>query len=241
MTRPGVAPPGMTMDSPDFDNTLVPDFEPYRLDPGELPRETRLCEETAELARTGGTLICVLTRDHLEWRPHLDPEGVWWWPEEEARRDRPDVPSKRRSTMPTLNDVISRHGFDVLDQLDRQATIPYLDGLQPQGDTIIIPLAEVSSRVTFSGPGKPIPRTGVAVVEAAGGSHEHRLFADQGTCYWQPDVTDSEGLAIGVLTVPSDALAVQAHPEHGYAGIAPGMFVIGRQREQADVQRLVAD
>lgn len=143
--------------------------------------------------------------------------------------------------MPTLSEAIGRHGFDVLDQLDRQAAIPYLDGLQPQGDTIIIPLAEVDGQVTFAGPGKPISRAGVAVVEAVSGGHEHRLFADQGTCYWQPSVTDSEGLAIGVLTVPKDALAVQAHPEHGYAGIAPGMFVVRRQREQAEEQRLVAD
>jgi len=143
--------------------------------------------------------------------------------------------------MPTLSDAISRHGFDVLDQLDRQATIPYLDGIQPQGDTIIIPLAELDGQITFAGPGKPIGRAGVPVVEAAGGGHEHRLFADQGTCYWQPQVTDTTGLAVGVLTVTDGALAVQAHPEHGYAGIAPGLFVVRRQREEAEEQRLVAD
>ncbi len=143
--------------------------------------------------------------------------------------------------MLTLSDVIDRHGFDVLEQLDRQVAIPFIDGIQHQGDTSIIPLDEIRHRITVTGTAAPVPAAGIVVVEPIGAGHEHRLFAHQGTCLWNPGVRDTEQLAIGVLVVPDGALALQAHKEHGYSGIAPGEYVIGRQREQAGEERLVAD
>ncbi len=143
--------------------------------------------------------------------------------------------------MLTLSDVIDRHGFSVLEQLDRQASIPFLTGIQYQGDTSIVPLAELRERITVTGANQPLPAAGIAVIEAAGGGHEHRLFAHQGTCLWNPGIGDTENLAIGLLSVGDDALALQAHAEHGYTGMGPGQYVIGRQREQADSERLVAD
>ncbi len=50
-----------------------------------------------------------------------------------------------------------------------------------------------------------------------------------------------DALALGVLIVAAGATAFLAHPEHGYAGIAPGMYLFRRQREQADEIRLVQD
>jgi hypothetical protein len=143
--------------------------------------------------------------------------------------------------MPTMAELIERHGVDVLEHLDRSIEIPFLDGLQPQGDVPVIPLSMVADAVSFTGSGEMIGNAGVAVVEAANGGHEHRLLADEGTCWWNPGVTDRERLAIGVLTVTDGSRALLAHPEHGYLGIAPGMYVIRRQREQAEEQRLVAD
>jgi len=143
--------------------------------------------------------------------------------------------------MSTVQFFAETYGFDVPDHLDRDVSIPFLGGIQHQGDTTIVPLTEVRHRVTVAGKGEALPAVGVAVVAAVNGSHEHRLFAHQGVCWWQPDVTDTEGLAVGVLTVPDGSLAVQAHEEHGFSGIAPGCYAIGRQREQAEVERIVMD
>ncbi len=52
---------------------------------------------------------------------------------------------------------------------------------------------------------------------------------------------DRQELLLGHLTVAAGAVAHLAHPEHGYASIAPGNYVIRRQREQADEIRVVAD
>jgi hypothetical protein len=145
--------------------------------------------------------------------------------------------------MPTLTDLIETHGFDVLAQLDRQADIPFLDGAQFQGDLSVIPLAHRSRHVQVTPDARrvvPGP-DGIPVIEAADGGHEHRLFTHQGSCWWTTDVTDDQGLAIGVLTVEPGGRALIAHAEHGYTGIAAAVVILGRQREQADAERLVAD
>jgi hypothetical protein len=48
-------------------------------------------------------------------------------------------------------------------------------------------------------------------------------------------------LLLGVLTVPPGSVAYLAHPEHAYAGIAPGTYELRRQREMAGGIRQVAD
>lgn len=131
----------------------------------------------------------------------------------------------------TLGQLIDRHGVDVLEHLDRQAAVPVLDGLQFQGDLAVIPQPGMPDRSTVE-----VPAAGLAVIEAAGGGHEHRLLAGvPGTVMFAP----LSGQDIGVLTTTEPAYI--AHPEHGYLGIAPGSYVLRRQREQADEERLVAD
>lgn len=39
----------------------------------------------------------------------------------------------------------------------------------------------------------------------------------------------------------TDAIAYVLHPEHGAMGHAPGTYLVRRQTEQADDERLVAD
>ena len=39
-----------------------------------------------------------------------------------------------------LAELLDRTGLDVLDHLDRQVTVPVIDGLQAQGDLIVLPL-----------------------------------------------------------------------------------------------------
>jgi hypothetical protein len=130
----------------------------------------------------------------------------------------------------TVADLITTTGINVLDYLDRQATVPVLRGPQIQGDISILP---VTSRTATT----PIPAQGVVVATGRGG-HDHRLLA--GGRFDVTPVRDGS-LEIGLLTVPEGSEVFLAHPEHGFMGFAPGSYVIGRQREQADEIRAVAD
>jgi hypothetical protein len=145
-------------------------------------------------------------------------------------------------TTATLGQLIDKHGFDVLDHLDRGLEIPVHAGLQAQGDLFIIPAGP-----DLGGPAGPdfggrqgtaVPLAGIAVIEAVNGGHEHRLFAGQpGTAFFTP--AGASGPDIGFLECTEPAYI--AHPEHAYAGIAPGTYTLRRQREHAGEERLVAD
>lgn len=135
----------------------------------------------------------------------------------------------------TLGQLIDRHGVDVLEHLDREANVPVLDGLQFQGDLAVIPAAAHGRHAADNATN--VPAAGLAVIEAVGGGHEHRLLAGRtGTALFTPA---RGGQDIGYLEVTEPAYL--AHPEHGYLGIAPGAYMLRRQREQADEERLVAD
>lgn len=139
-------------------------------------------------------------------------------------------------TTSTLGQLIDRHGVDVLDHLDRDAGVPVLDGLQFQGDLAVIP---ASSRGRHAADNATrVPVAGIAVIEAVGGGHEHRLLAGTpGTAAFTPARIGGQDIGYLEVTAP----AYLAHPEHGYLGVAPGAYVLRRQREQADEERLVAD
>jgi hypothetical protein len=134
----------------------------------------------------------------------------------------------------TVTQLIDLHGVDVDAHLDREATVPVSTGLQRQGDVIVVPARMVR-------PGSQartaVPRAGVAVVRGEAGGNTHLLLAD-GPVRFDAAPRD---LTLGVLTVDEGATAYLAHPEHGYAGIGPGTYVVRRQREQADEIRMVAD
>lgn len=133
--------------------------------------------------------------------------------------------------MATLIDITAAHGFAVLEHLEADAEVPVLDGLQAQGDLLVIP-------VTPKERGEPVPAAGIAVIEGVGGGHEHRLFAGEpGTAFWWPFST--RGQDIGYLEVIAPAYIL--HPEHGATGVAAGSYLLRRQREQASEERLVAD
>lgn len=135
----------------------------------------------------------------------------------------------------TLGELAGRHGFAVLEHLEAEAQVPVLDGLQAQGDLFIVPdpravLAQEDSAA--------VPAAGIAVIEAVGSGHEHRLFAGQsGTAWWYPGGGTAQDIGVLDCTAPAYVL----HPEHGATGIAPGRYLLRRQREQADEERLVAD
>lgn len=139
--------------------------------------------------------------------------------------------------MSTLGQILDRAGIGTLGVLDAQVDIPVLTGAQCQGDLIVLPR-----------PGKtattPIPQTGVEVVRSEAGGNTHSLLSWDGpTCLWDTDRRGGDtGLTLGVLTVPDGATAYLVHTEeHGANGFGPGSYEIRRQREQADIVRLVAD
>jgi len=140
--------------------------------------------------------------------------------------------------MNKLSALIDRHGVDVLDHLDREALVPVVAGLQAQGDIIVVP-AVMANRPTALAK-TPVPAAGYPVVRGEVGANTHLLLAEGDVCFdaHNPDESD---LQLGTLTVAEGATAYLAHPEHAYAGIAPGTYEIRRQREQADAVRLVQD
>jgi hypothetical protein len=141
--------------------------------------------------------------------------------------------------MPTLKELTETRGFETLEHLEADAEIPVHGGIQFQGDVAIVPLAELADTVRLTGSWEKIGPAGVIVVKGENGGHTHLLVADPGAGRWMEDVSDDERLAVGVLeaTAPVHML----HAEHGGTGIAPGRYVMRRQREQAEEQRLVAD
>lgn len=149
-------------------------------------------------------------------------------------------PNQGDTLTKTITDLAAATGVDVHDHLPLEDLIPIIDGIQAQGDLLVIP-AELLTQVTArtNAAWVAVPKSGVEVLRGAAGGNPHVLVADAGTCRWTTEVTDRDGLALGILDATAPVWLL--HPEHGGSGIAAGRFVIRRQREQADVQRLVAD
>jgi hypothetical protein len=130
-----------------------------------------------------------------------------------------------------LTELLDRTGLDVLDHLERQVTVPVINGLQAQGDLIVIPTTMLTA-VTVHGWARwrPVPPGGVELVRGVAGNNPHTLVADAGTCRWTTDLLDRTGLAIGVFDNTAPAYLV--HPEHGGTGVAPGRWLVRRQQER---------
>ncbi|WP_433182074.1 hypothetical protein [Actinoallomurus sp. CA-150999] len=142
----------------------------------------------------------------------------------------------------TLASLSQQTGLAVLDHLETSVTIPVVDGLQAQGDLIVIPFSMVAAAMGFwpDPAWADVPAEGVELLRGEAGGNPHTLVADPGTCRWTTRVSDSDGLAIGVFE--TSAVAYLLHPEHGATGCAPGTYVVRRQRErEGSRSRLVAD
>jgi hypothetical protein len=145
----------------------------------------------------------------------------------------------------TLGDLTARTGLDVLDHLEREVTIPIIDGLQAQGDLLVIPIDLLTTaaaggppsrvRIVDSARWHEVPGAGIELLRAGTGGNPHTLVADPGTGRWTTGVRDPQLLALGVLTATEVAYLI--HPEHGGSGIAPGTYVIRRQRERRGTAR----
>lgn len=136
-------------------------------------------------------------------------------------------------TTVTLAELIDRHGIDVLDHLDRSVDVPIVTGPQAQGDIIVLPQTRGKGRV-----GQPVPTEGIPVVRGENGGNTHTLLADGPGVTWTEASADPD---LGVVMVPSGSTAYLAHPEHAYAGIGPGRYLIRRQVQQDEMIRMVQD
>ncbi|WP_131740670.1 hypothetical protein [Actinomadura roseirufa] len=146
----------------------------------------------------------------------------------------------------TLASLSERTGLAVLDHLERSVTVPVVDGVQAQGDLIVIPLGLLGGTVYASSRARwrDVPPEGVELLRGEAGGNPHTLVADPGTCRWATAVVDPVHLAIGIFE--TSEVAYLLHPEHGASGCAPGAYVVRRQREHEARRgpggvRLVAD
>ena len=104
--------------------------------------------------------------------------------------------------MQTLANLITTHGVDVDDHLDRDELVPTLTALQFQGDVAVIPTGPAAP-ATGSGYPKPVPAAGVPVVRGENGGNTHLLLAAGTDVTWDPSTGGPTGLDLGVLTVPA--------------------------------------
>ncbi|MFI9775397.1 hypothetical protein ACIHCV_11845 [Streptomyces sp. NPDC051956] len=78
---------------------------------------------------------------------------------------------------------------------------------------------------------RPLSAAGIELLRSAAGGNPHALVADEGVRRWTARVVDPTGLALGMIE--NTAAACLIHPEHGGTGIAPGRYLVRRQRERA--------
>ena len=136
--------------------------------------------------------------------------------------------------MQTLEKLISTHGIDVLEHLDRQVTIPVLATAQRQGDVFVLPITTGEAKTV-------VPTTGTPVVRGENGGNTHAIVGDGEVFVDVVTNPSARDLRVATLLVKEGSTAYLTHPEHGYLGIAPGVYHIRRQREQAEELRIVAD
>ncbi|MFG2090794.1 MULTISPECIES: hypothetical protein [unclassified Spirillospora] len=144
----------------------------------------------------------------------------------------------------TLASLSQQTGLAVLDHLEQSVSIPVIDGLQAQGDLIVIPLSEISASLSFlpNVTWTDVPPEGVELLRGEAGGNPHTLVAEPHTCRWTKSVSDGGGLTLGVFEASAPVYLL--HPEHGASGCTPGRYAIRRQREYTAGgwgSRLVAD
>lgn len=114
-------------------------------------------------------------------------------------------------------------------------SVPLSGRMQRQGDVLVLPLADAGFSDHTSHeepPAVTIPTDGLTVVRGEAAPASHVLF---GAASWAPaasvtgHATEST-TDLGVVVVSSAAYLM--HPEHAALGLAPGRYLLRRQREQ---------
>lgn len=120
------------------------------------------------------------------------------------------------------------------DWVDTETTIPFLDGIQAQGDVLIVPSA------ASIGAGTELVERSVDIVPSENGGHAHTLVVVDGTtCRIRFDKTGNPNV---IARVECDGPVVLTHMEHGANGLLAGTYEFRRQVEWDGVEeRRVAD
>lgn len=150
-----------------------------------------------------------------------------------AEREMHTNTNKVNTMTMTLSSLTALTGLEVFDYLEKEISIPVIDGLQAQGDLIVVPYRMLAGIVVAAPWTRTtdVPLSGVELLRSAAGGNPHSLVADGGGCTWSSPVEDARRLALGILD--TRVVSYLIHPEHGATGIAPGRYVIGRQRERS--------
>lgn len=120
----------------------------------------------------------------------------------------------------TNETVFATAGIDTTNLEFPELEIPILDGIQRQGDLILVPVPDRHTEVPLG--------DGVTVVEAESGSGNAHILIGDGT--WRRAV--GHELVEGWVSVPAGGQAFLIHTEeHNALGIGPGCYEIRRQRE----------
>jgi hypothetical protein len=139
----------------------------------------------------------------------------------------------------TTTDMTDVLGLTALD-MDLDPT-PTVGAVEAQGDLTLIPWPDGEAQAARDADVQAAsPVTSPVTVVRGQGGNEH-LLVDPDGCgiRWYPYPGD--GQTRGVLVVPDGGRACLDHREHGRSAVGPGVWVVRRQREQADQVRLVSD
>jgi hypothetical protein len=107
--------------------------------------------------------------------------------------------------------------------LPADAEVPLSQGVQRQGDVVVLPVRDEGEGPAGHHEAAAIPVEGVMVVLGEAGGNGHLLLGD-GT--WAPSGAEFD---LGVVHVATEAYLL--HPEHGALGLAAGDYRLRRQRE----------
>lgn len=146
----------------------------------------------------------------------------------------------------TLDELEAQFSVKVDSHHDRDELIPVSNGLQRQGDVIVIPTPDaVVEKVGGKDKTTPLHATlglkGHPVVRGENGGNTHLLLPAGEVTYRDLTGEGSNSFDVCVFTVAEGATAYLAHPEHGYMGIGAGTYTVRRQQEKADEIRMVQD
>lgn len=117
----------------------------------------------------------------------------------------------------------------------RDAAIPIGDGLQAQGDLLVVPYGLVAdtARVRTGARWRPVTPS-MAVPRSAHDAVPHTLVADRGRCEWT--WPEEIGLYPTFCVVETEVTLYVMHPAHAALGIAPGRYVLRGQRDSEGVR-----
>ena len=117
----------------------------------------------------------------------------------------------------TLATIEAVSGITAYDWLARDIEVPVLDGIQAQGDLLVIPIQATPGAGTVT-----VDRKGVDLVVGVDGGHTHSLVAPDGGCTVKLRDTTVGGspadLTVALLECVNPVYLM--HPEHGASGVA---------------------